>query len=54
MLNQEGGKLGLCDYRELRISAAYVPFPVGVLSRIGCWIVAGGFPVGCGSLERGM
>jgi len=39
VLNQEGGKLGLRDYRELWISAADVPLPVGVLRRVGCWKV---------------
>lgn len=36
MLNQESRKLGLCDHGELWISAADVPFPVGVLRQIGC------------------
>lgn len=37
MLNQERGKLGLRDYGELWVRAADVPFPVGVLRRVGRW-----------------
>jgi hypothetical protein len=37
VLDQEGGKLGLRDDRELWVGAADVPFPVRVLRWVGRW-----------------
>ena len=36
MLDEESGKLGLRDHRELRVRASDIPFPVRVLRGVGC------------------
>ena len=38
MLDEESGKLGLRDHRELRVSAADVPFPVRIFCGVGCCV----------------
>ncbi len=42
MLNEESGKLGLRDHRELRVSASNVSFPVRVFRWVGSYYNAYG------------